>query len=709
MADGFPQVDLAPLADPVGRALFGDPNLKLSKPRVELRWGENGSIKIDLKAATFFDFEANEGGGLLDLIRREQRLSDDRGCFDWMRSVGISVPEPQPHEGHAQRRKGEGRVPAKTIKAVYDYCDEGGALLYQVVRFEPKEFRQRRPMAEGGWAWGVSAARYGRVKGEEVWRKLKDRENAAEVREMPDARMVPYRLPELLEAVTAGRTVYVVEGEKDVATLEGWGLVATCNAGGAGKWRSEYAAAFAGADVVLLPDNDQAGRAHMDDVARQLSPIAARVRLLDLAKHQADFPEKADVSDWAKLGGTAETLAALAETEAEAWTPRAPEAPWEKFMLRDMLDYRPKGEWLVEDWLGAGQLAVLYGAPKTGKSFVALDMGLRIAHGWEWFGKKTRKSAVFYIAGEGGEGVKKRVALWAQERPRRDPAAPFVMVPKRFDFHEPGAGVGQIADWIKQAGPWLGAPFGLIVVDTLARAMGAGDENAAADMGRVIETCDRLRAETGCTVLLVHHAGKDAARGMRGHSSLFGAADAVLEIRPEVDEEGKEVPEVKTLILRDQKDGEAGERFPLRLRRASLGHSHDADGLVDDSVAPATSCVVEWVRDAGSPGEEEGGEAVPRFEQDERTQESYRRKAEDSALRALDRALASPVADTPQGKAVSFAVWAAAFEMLEPTGPGMAPALDRLRALWPGLHKAGRVAFVEVDGTKMVMKGGAPF
>ncbi|MDD2870340.1 AAA family ATPase [Neomegalonema sp.] len=708
MDDGFLKVDLAPLAEPVGRALFGEPNRRLSKPREELRWGENGSLKIDLKAATFFDFEANEGGGLLDLIRREQRLSDDRACFDWMRGVGISVPEPR--EGRSQRRKGDGRIPAKTIKEVYDYRDEAGALLYQVVRFEPKEFRQRRPMAEGGWAWGVAAGRYGRVKGEEVWRRLKDREGAGEVREMPDARMVPYRLPEVLEAVKAGRTIYVVEGEKDVATLEGWGIAASTGAGGAGKWRPDYASAFAGADVVLLPDNDQTGRAHMDDVARQLAPAAARVRLLDLAKHQADFPEKADVSDWAKLGGTADLLGALAETEAEEWTPRAPEAPWEKFMLRDMLDYRPKGEWLVEDWLGSGQLAVLYGAPKTGKSFVALDMSLRIAHGWSWFGKKTRKSAVFYIAGEGGEGVKKRVALWAQERPRRDPAAPFVMVPQRFDFHEPGEGVGQIAGWIKAAGPWMGAPFGLIVVDTLARAMGAGDENAASDMGRIIETCDRLRAETGCTVLLVHHAGKDAARGMRGHSSLFGAADAVLEIRPEVDEEGKEVPEVKTLILRDQKDGEAGGRFPLRLRRAALGHSRDGDGLDHDSAAPAaTSCVVEWVRDAGSPSEGADGMADPASGQDERTEESYRRRAEDSALRALDKALSgSEVRSTPRGPAVTPEVWAKAFELLEPTRTGMAPALDRLRAIFKGLRDSGRIVFLEVEGAALVTRD-APF
>src|SRR5690606_6029986 len=114
----------------------------------------------------------------------------------------------------------------------YDYEDENGELRFQVCRLEPKDFRHRRPDGSGGWTWN-----------------------------MRGVELVPYRLPELI-AATAGETVHVVEGEKDADGLAELGLVATCNPGGAGKWREEYCKYFRGKNVVVLPDNDDAGWKH---------------------------------------------------------------------------------------------------------------------------------------------------------------------------------------------------------------------------------------------------------------------------------------------------------------------------------------------------------------------------------------------------------------------------------------------------------------
>lgn len=171
------------------------------------------------------------------------------------------------------------------IVATYDYRDEGGNLLYQVVRYDPKDFRQRRPEGDK-WKWSVKGSR-----------------------------MVPYRLPDLLKHPLE-KAVAVVEGEKDVHRLDGIGIFATTNAGGAGKWRSEYNEYFRNRFVVVLPDNDEVGRDHANLVAHNLYGVAAKVVVVELS----GLPPKGDVSDWIDEGGTKERLAELVKN-AQPWKP----------------------------------------------------------------------------------------------------------------------------------------------------------------------------------------------------------------------------------------------------------------------------------------------------------------------------------------------------------------------------------------------------
>jgi hypothetical protein len=164
----------------------------------------------------------------------------------------------------------------------YDYTDEHGEVIFQVCRKNPKGFFQRKPDGKGGWE--------NNLKG---------------------VRRVLYRLPELLEADPSA-TVYVCEGEKDADALRNLGMVATTNAGGAGKWRHEYNEPLRGRNVVILPDNDEPGRQHEEQVSNSLRDIAASVKVLALP----GLPEKGDVSDWLKAGGTAEQLQALVAATA---------------------------------------------------------------------------------------------------------------------------------------------------------------------------------------------------------------------------------------------------------------------------------------------------------------------------------------------------------------------------------------------------------
>lgn len=178
------------------------------------------------------------------------------------------------------------------IAHCYDYRDETGKVVFQTVRFDPKGFRQRQPDGKGGWVWNLRGVRE-----------------------------VLFRLPEVLGTVQAGGPVCIVEGEKDAEALAQAGLCGTTNAMGAGKWHADYAEPLRGARCVLIPDNDPAGRGHMEQIAACLLRVEADVRLLELA----GLPPKGDVSDWLKTGKP-EELRQLVQA-APKWETKANEEP----------------------------------------------------------------------------------------------------------------------------------------------------------------------------------------------------------------------------------------------------------------------------------------------------------------------------------------------------------------------------------------------
>ncbi len=164
----------------------------------------------------------------------------------------------------------------RIIVATYDYTDEAGTLLYQVVRYQPKDFKQRRPNGASGWVW---------TAGE---------------------RQVIYRLREVVEAPI----VFVAEGEMDCEALRDHGFVATTNSGGAGRWRAEFGQDFRDKEVLILPDADPPGWRHALDVARSIVGIAARVKMIEL-------PFAKDPAEWFEQGHSELELITLVEGGGE--------------------------------------------------------------------------------------------------------------------------------------------------------------------------------------------------------------------------------------------------------------------------------------------------------------------------------------------------------------------------------------------------------
>lgn len=225
-------------------------------------------------------------------------------------------------------------------------------------------------------------------------------------------------------------------------------------------------------------------------------------------------------------------------------------------------------EYLVKGWLDRGALAVLYGDANAGKSFLAIDLAHHIHEGRRWGGSRVEAGPVLYIAAEGGTMFQNRLSA------RR---ARFHVLRHQIALAGRASDAGHLSQAINALAAEVG-PFRLVIVDTLARAMAGADENTAPDIGALVAACGHIQHTTGAAVLLVHHSGKDATRGARGHSALRAAVDTELSVT--VEDDGW-----RTLRATKQRDWPGGKELRFKLAEVQLGKDSDGD--------PVTSCVVQ--------------------------------------------------------------------------------------------------------------------
>lgn len=488
------------------RAKFGEPNARLSS-RDELRFGSHGSKAVALAgddAGAWFDFESEEGGHF--------DVGDDAAFVSDVRMI---------------------------VKK-YDYFGPDGGLVFQVCRYMPKDFRQRRPDGRGNWIWSVK-----------------------------DIDLVPYRLPEIM----AADEVVIVEGEKDADALLAAGICATTKPGGSGRWPEELSRWFAGKRVYVLPDNDEAGRKTARNSATALAGVASHVALCDMF---GDLPPKSDVSDWLAVGGDPaslmERLRAFPAIEPEALLDAS-----DIFQTINADDMVPAllADDFVESLLISRQMSVVYGPSNSGKTFFASDLAMHIALGRSWRGLEVDQGGVLYIAAEGSYGIQNRVAAFKQEFGVTD-RVPFAVIPIAIDMYDSDEDMERLITTVQVKAREFGS-ISLVVVDTLARVMAGGDENTAVDMGKFVGHCDDLRFATGAHVMIIHHSGKDASKGARGSSALRAATDTEIEIEPG---DGFSVARVAK-----QRELELGGEYFFRLSVVELGTNRRGK--------PVTSCIVE--------------------------------------------------------------------------------------------------------------------
>jgi hypothetical protein len=370
----------------------------------------------------------------------------------------------------------------RRIVAEYDYRDENGELIFQVVRFEPKDFRQRRPDGRGGWVWDLRGVR-----------------------------RVLYRLADIIKA----KSVIVCEGEKDCETARALGLVATCNPHGAGKWRPEYADTLKGKRVCIIADTDEPGRKHANDIATSLSGKVDSLRILEL-------PDAKDLSEWVSRGGTRETLLQLLRNGAQ-WKPSLHATFGFTLSHLSELLARPDlpVEYVVENLFVSGTVSCVAAKPKVGKSTFARNLCLCVSRGENFLDLRTKQGECIYLALEERE-----------EDVRNDFRAMGADGSEPIYVHAaaaPAEGISALCDLVKQRRPVI------VVIDPLFRMARIRDEKAYAEVYAALGPVIDIAREARTHILLTHHAGKstkaDAIDSPLGSTAIAGAVCTLVLLK----------------------------------------------------------------------------------------------------------------------------------------------------------------------------------
>lgn len=265
---------------------------------------------------------------------------------------------------------------------------------------------------------------------------------------------------------------------------------------------------------------------------------------------------------------------------------------------------------LVQGLLPEKALAAMIGASNTGKSALALDLSVSVARGVPFRGLRVRQCAVLYVATEGAQGLQNRIAALRVAR-ELAPDAALGLVTVSVDLCSSPADSSRIVAACTTLKLKTGHPVGLVVIDTVARAMNGADENSGADMGRFLANAEDIKTQTGATVLLIHHAGKDTSKGARGHSSFRAALDTEITV------DGAINP--RTVVVTKQRDLAPLEPFAFNLVPVALGTNTYGEAVsavvVEHSEIPtahrlkasgknqsrALSAITEWARATDDP------------------------------------------------------------------------------------------------------------
>tara|TARA_R110000803_G_scaffold210340_1_gene281862 strand:- start:1659 stop:3500 length:1842 start_codon:yes stop_codon:yes gene_type:complete len=496
------EVNFVQLAPRVGLHLLGKPTKQSS---TEYRWGTNGSWCLDLETGLFFSFELDEGGGVIWLI---DHFNQNRNDILNMYSPAMQEIKPAEVKTYKQYTQEQMRSLSQQAVVLLKYTDT-----FVVMRFpDGHSIKQKyAPFYKEDGNWYLK-----RPEG-----------------------LMPIYYKE------AEGPVLISEGEK--ATLGAnylyEGPTATWH-GGVNSWRKADWSPIFGKNIIIWPDNDEAGFKCAEELSEYLTENKCSVQI---AKIPEALNNKDDLYDaYYRNIYTKESFKEYLESSLPK--PKKPSLVLRK--ISDLIANIQEPEWIIEDIMEKDSVIDIYGAPKSGKSFIAIDMALCSSMGIPWQSHKTEQTPIIYLAGEGQRGIARRVQAWEHYYRHDLNRAQMFVSDRGVRFLDEKDHLNLI-DHIKQVADQFG-DIGCLYVDTLARNFGAGNENSTEDMNKFIERVDHLKSEFGCCIALIHHTGHSSAGRARGSSVLPAAVDAEFAVkRPKDEGEEMKVEFTQTLI----KDG----------------------------------------------------------------------------------------------------------------------------------------------------------
>lgn len=548
-----------------GRAIV---NRRKQEARIGDVNGQAGeSLAISLADGVWHDHATGEGGDLIELYRLYRGIS---APIDAIKEIAVDflgdkiefqrpVWQQTPRQYIEKKKQLLGDKPRADntelgpAVAQWRYYDLQGNIIAAVKRFEPdgdpanKTFR---PYC------------YREIDGIRKW-----------TTGAPDMRPL-YRLPHIVTS----QTIVLCEGEKAAQALADCGIEATTAMQGAKApiEKTDWSP-LAGKNVIIWPDNDEAGKDYARRVGAHLAIIGCEVRFISIP---AEVPEKWDAADCIEDGR--DVHAVLTSNEP---------APSTSIPVYSFADVRamPPLEWVVDEWIPSESLGFVYGDPGSGKSFIALDLALHLAYGMDdWHGVPIRRNgAILYIIQEGLRGFIKRLDAFKKHHGLLDDPDDFDLINASLSF----VSESDIAS-LQQTVRAQDKDYRLIIVDTVSRVLPGADENAQKEMTVFIKACNAIRVGTDAAVIGIHHAGKSG--DMRGSTVLKGAGDFVFKTEKE-----KGVQPIY-LTCEKMKDEEDGWKRKLNVEKITT-----SEGTGLDFNKPVTSLVITEMN--GTEQNEESG------------------------------------------------------------------------------------------------------
>jgi len=494
-------VDWQRIAPEVAKQLLGEPTSTSSK---EFRWGSKGSLVLSLETGTWYNFEDDTGGGIIDLIKH---LNQDVNTV--LKQFGYDLAL------HSNDSLISGFAPPKS-KATSNARSFSREQMTQLHR----EAVIKVKYSDNFWVMRFPDGHNIKQK----YAPFNKNDDGSWSMKRPEGLLPIYYTDKYPD-----KPIIINEGEKALMASEKLykGDSATWH-GGVNSWEKADWSPIFGREVWIFPDNDEAGMKCAEGIHKYLKKNGCTVSII---KPPAEFKEKDDLYDAYESGyfKSSEEL----EKYAEEHKVYVGSNEFEFLSYDEMEANDRPPEWLIDKIAEKETVVSIYAEPKTGKSFVGISMMLSIATGTDWYGYNTEESGVLYFCGEGEKSIFKRILAWEEHFDTSLKGRKFRVSnrPARILDDEDYEDVLAKAHLAKEEFGKLG----LIVIDTLQRNFGGGDENSTSDMNQFIQRIDRLKFETGACIMLIHHTGhagskSNGIRRGRGSSVLPASVDSEFYI-----------------------------------------------------------------------------------------------------------------------------------------------------------------------------------